>query len=99
MSGGSYDYMYARIEDYYVGKMKDFEMNDLMKDIVELLHDLEWADSCDYSDEDYYETVKKFKNKWFKQSQSKRFKKYIDEEIEKTKNELYRMIGEKNEIP
>ena len=56
MSGGSYDYMYCRIEDYYVGHMKDIELNDLMKDIVELVHDLEWADSSDISDEDYFET-------------------------------------------
>lgn len=95
MSGGSYDYMYERIEEYYVGNMKDVELNDLMKDLVELLHDLEWADSCDYSEEDYFETVKKFKEKWLKKSQSQRFKKYIDKEIEKTKDKLYKMIGEK----
>lgn len=93
MSGGSYDYMYCRIEDYYVGHMKDIELNDLMKDIVKLLHDLEWADSGDISDEGYFKTVTKFKNKWFKQSRKERLKTYIDEKINKTKNELYILIG------
>lgn len=95
MSGGSYDYTYGRIEDYYVGSMKDIELDDLMKDIVELTHDLEWADSGDISDEDYFETVTKFKNKWFKQSRNERLKKYIDEKTDKTKKELYNLIGAK----
>lgn len=95
MSGGSYDYTYSRIEDYYVGHMKDIELNDLMKDIVELVHDLEWADSGDISDEDYFETVIKFKNKWFKQSREERLKIYIDETMNKTRKELYNLIGAK----
>ena len=93
MCGGSYDYMYSRIEDYYVGHMKDIELNDLMKDIVELTHDLEWADSGDTSDEDYFETVKKFKDKWFKQSRNERLKTYIDNELNRTQKELYNLIG------
>lgn len=92
MSGGSYDYMYHRIEEYYVGKMKDIELDDLMKDIVELVHDLEWADSCDISDEDYFETVKKFKDKWFKKPRKERLQKYIDDKIKDTIDEIYRLI-------
>ena len=97
MSGGSYDYMYSRIEDYYVGKMKDYELNDLMKDIVELLHDLEWADSCDISDEDYFETVNRFKQKWFKQNRNGRLKKYVEEMCDKMKQEVMKMLGEEKE--
>ena len=97
MSGGSYDYMYCRIEDYYVGHMKDIELNDLMKDIVELVHDLEWADSSDISDEDYFETVIKFKNKWFKQNRNDRLKTYIDNKLEQTQKELYNLIGKEVE--
>lgn len=92
MSGGSYDYMYYRIEEYYVGKMKDIELDDLMKDIVELVHDLEWADSGDISDEDYFETVKKFKDKWFKKTRKERLQKYIDDKIKDTIDEIYRLI-------
>lgn len=94
MSGGSHDYVCYKIENELVGCMKDDELNDLMKDIAGLAHDLEWADSCDISDEDYFETVKKFKEKWFKQERNERLKTYIDEKIDKTKTEIYRLLGE-----
>lgn len=97
MSGGSYDYMCYRIEEYYVGHMKDMELNDLMKDIGELLHDLEWADSGDISDEDYFKTVTKFKNKWFVQNREGRLKNYIDTQLEEMKKEMYNLIGEREE--
>ena len=93
MSGGSHDYICYKIENELVGCMKDTELNDLMKDIAELTHDLEWADSGDILDEDYFETVKKFKEKWFKQNRDERLKNYIDEKIDKTKKELYRLVG------
>ena len=31
MSGGSYNYMYCRIEDEYVGRMFDAQLNEMMK--------------------------------------------------------------------
>lgn len=94
MSGGSHDYVCSKIEYELVGYMKDDELNDLMKDIVKLAHDLEWADSGDISDEDYFETVKEFKEKWFKQDRNDRLKKYVDEKIENLKKEIYRLLGE-----
>lgn len=93
MSGGSYNYGYYNIEQY-IGNMKDKELDNLMQDIRELLHDLEWCDSGDTSEETYLEQIKIFKNKWFKQSRSKRLEKIILEEIEKTKQDLLKMIGE-----
>lgn len=65
MSGGSFDYMYSRIEDTYVGFMEDEDLNELMKDLCEVLHDLEWYKSCDVGEKDYKESVNKFKDKWF----------------------------------
>ena len=50
MSGGSYNYMYSRIEDEYAGKMHDSQLNEMMVDLCELLHDLEWWQSCDCSE-------------------------------------------------
>ena len=41
MSGGSYNYMYSRIEDEYAGRMHDSQLNAMMNDLCELLHDLE----------------------------------------------------------
>lgn len=87
MSGGSYNYMYNRIEDEYAGKMYDSQLNAMMNDLCELLHDLEWWQSCDCSEETYRESVKKFKKKWFRQTKID-VQKQIESEFEKTKNEL-----------
>lgn len=66
MSGGSYDYMYSKIEWTYIDQVFDDELNDMLKDLVNLLKSLEWWQSCDTSEEDYIDDLKKFKNKWFK---------------------------------
>ena len=87
MSGGSYNYMYSRIEYEYAGKMHDSQLNAMMKDLVDVLHDLEWWQSCDSSEERYRETVRKFKKKWFKQTKID-VQKQIESEFERTKNEL-----------
>ena len=65
MSGGSFDYHCFTLEQYYVGKMQDIELNKMIKDLAKVLHDLEWWQSDDISEEEYRETVRKFKNKWF----------------------------------
>ena len=93
MSGGSHNYIYCRIEEDLVGQMEDRELDDLMKDIVTLAHDLEWYHSADTNRDDYRESVRKFKDKWFKQSREERLKKYIEESIKETKEELLNMIG------
>ena len=71
MSGGSFDYMCYQIEEKYCGFMEDKELNEMMKDIVNLLHDLEWYTSGDTSQDDYKNSVKKFKDKWFNRGKSK----------------------------
>ena len=87
MSGGSYSYMCYRINDEYVGRMFDSQLNAMMKDLVDLLHDLEWWQSCDCDEERYRETVTKFKKKWFKQTKID-VQKQIESEFEKTKDDL-----------
>lgn len=87
MSGGSYNYMYCRINDEYVDRMFDSQLNSMMKDLVDVLHDLEWWQSCDYSEETYRESVKKFKKKWFKQTKID-VQKQIESKLEQTKDEL-----------
>lgn len=67
MSGGSYDYKCYEFEDYYVGKMYDKELDELCKDLVKVLHDVEWWQSSDIGEEGYRKTVQKFKEKWLKQ--------------------------------
>lgn len=72
--------------------MHDKELDDLMADIVDLAHDLEWYESGDYSKEDYIKTVNKFKRKWFGTDRNERLKGYIDETVEKVRKELYDML-------
>ena len=74
--------------------MHDRELDDLMKDIAELAHDLEWYDSSDIGRADYMKTVKKFKDKWFNGNRKERLKGYVDESINNLKSELYALIAE-----
>ena len=67
MSGGSFNYTCYLIDDIYSGRMEDVELDDLLTDFIQVLHDLEWWKSDDYSEEQYRETVTKFKNRWLKQ--------------------------------
>lgn len=87
MSGGSYNYEFGRIEDEYVGKMYDSQLNAMMKDLVKVLHDLEWWQSSDTGEDTYRRAVTEFKKKWFKQTKID-VQKQIESEFEKTKDEL-----------
>ena len=49
MSGGSYNYTCYTFQNQYEGAMFDDEMNDLVKDLYEVLHDVEWWQSADIS--------------------------------------------------
>ena len=92
-SGGSYDYKYYVVDEYYNGRMFDPELNELIKDLVPLLKSVEWWQSSDTSEEDYRKDVAAFKKKWFGTPRNKRLKEIIDAEFETTKKELYKMIG------
>ncbi len=94
MSGGSHNYICYQIAEELVGHMEDKELDELMKDIATLAHDLEWYHSADTNRDDYRESVRKFKEKWFKQSREERLRKYIEEAIQETKDGLLSMIGE-----
>ena len=91
MSGGSYNYGYSTVEYTYVGEMLDSELNEMMKDLVEVLHDLEWYVDCDISEETYRETVTKFKRKWFKRRKC-HIEALVNEEFEKKKQELLKEL-------
>lgn len=96
MSGGSYSYIYSSILDECENRMYDEEMNDLILDLVDVLHDLEWWQSGDISEEKYRETLMKFKSKWLRTDEeglNNRLKSYIDKQVAHTKRELYELIG------
>lgn len=92
MSGGSHGYVYYQMEEYLDGQMRDLEMNELVKDLIKVAHDLEWWDSSDICEDDYRKTVRAFKAKWFG-NRDKRLITYINESCEKLKAELIEMIG------
>lgn len=94
MSGGSYGYHYCTIDNEYVGAMYDAELDEMMRDLVVVLHDVEWWQSADIGEEDYRRTVKLFKDKWFNGNRSERLKPIIDRKIEQLRAELMYLIGE-----
>lgn len=65
MSGGSFNYKYTDLEYTYAGQIGDMELNEMIVDLSDLLHDLEWYVSGDYNEETYRECVQAFKDKWF----------------------------------
>lgn len=93
MSGGSHGYVYCQIESELCGQMHDKELDDLMWDVKELAHDLEWMDSSDISPEKYAETVRRFKQKWFGGDRTERLQGYINDAIRHTRDELVAMVG------
>ena len=94
MSGGSHNYICYKLEEECKGAMYDVEMNDLISDLCKVLHDLEWWQSCDISEEKYRKTLSAFKKKWFKGDREQRLKEYIDEQISVVRSQLYSLIGE-----
>lgn len=97
MSGGSYDYIYSRLEEECDGRMYDAEMDDMIKDLCQVLHDLEWWQSADSSEDKYRATLYEFKTKWFKGNREERLKGYIDNHIGVLREQLYALIGEPKE--
>ena len=93
MSGGSRNYICNKIDDYLCGQMYDEELNDLMKDICQLAHDVEWYDSADFGEEEYFASVRKFKKKWFLTERNVRLIDYVDNRLMEIKKELYNLIG------
>lgn len=94
MSGGSYNYIYSKLLTECSGSMYDAEMNDMIKDLADVLHDLEWWQSDDISEKEYRATLLKFKQKWLHGDREERLKGYIDEQISIVRRQLYEMIGE-----
>ena len=95
MSGGSYNYISSRLLGECQNNMFDEEMNDLLIDFAKVLHDLEWWQSGDYGEEQYRETVREFKKKWFEPgSRKERLKSYIENQTGLFKAGLLRIIEE-----
>lgn len=106
MSGGRFKYKDSELKTELFGwcgseywtpannPMEDVELSDLVFDVLELVHELDWYQCGDSDQNDYIDAAKKFKEKWFKQSRTSRLKHYIDMSIEDLKKQLYEAIGE-----
>lgn len=92
MSGGSYGYICYRIEELCVGKMYDAELDEMMNDIANMLHDLEWWQSGDFGEEKYRKSAKEFKQKWFTADRSERLQTIINKKCDELKKELAKML-------
>lgn len=98
MSGGSHNYIYSKLSEECEGEMHDAEMDDLIKDLCKVLHDLEWWQSGDYSEEQYRKTVSEFKEKWFKSDRTSRLiKSYINDQLDAVKSQLNSLIGDEGD--
>lgn len=90
MSGGSFDYGYINLEEYF-GRMEDEQLNGMLKDLQKVLHDVEWYTSGDISEKSYRKTVTEFKKKWFGQSDVD-IEAHIEAQFEQKKNELLKEL-------
>ena len=92
MSGGSHNYIYYKLQEECEGNMFDPEMDELIHDLCDVLHDLEWWQSGDTSETKYRTAVLNFKRKWFHTDRNERLKKYIDEQTNLVRKSLYRIL-------
>lgn len=86
-----YNSIYLTVEYDLVGYMYDTELDRMMKDLVPVLEDLEKWQESDISEEQYRETVTKFKSKWFKRRKCD-IEALVNEEFEKKKAELLKEL-------
>lgn len=87
----SYDNISIKVEYDLVGYMFDNELNQMMKDLVPVLEDLEKWQESDIGEEQYRETVTKYKSKWFKRKKCD-IEALVNEEFEKKKQELLKEL-------
>lgn len=86
-----YNSIYLTVKYDLVGYMYDSELNQMMKDLVPVLEDLEKWQEGDIGEEQYRETVTNFKKKWFKRRKCD-IESLVNEEFEKKKQELLKEL-------
>ena len=86
-----YNSIYITVKYDLVGYMYDTEFDRMMEDLVPVLENLEKWQESDISEEQYRETVTKFKSKWFKRRKCD-IEALVNEEFEKKKAELLKEL-------
>lgn len=92
MSGGSRNYFYRELEEQ-AGEMRDRELDELVRDLSNVMHDLEWWESGDYGESAYREAVREFKHKWFGGAREEVLRNIVEKSCAELKAELMEMIG------
>ena len=101
MSGGRFNYyndylkseMFGYGGDKPINVMEDDEISELVLDVLNLIHDLDYYQSEDTCIETYIESKKEFKKKWFG-NRKIRIEKIVDKKIERLREEVNEMIGD-----
>lgn len=69
---------------------EDAEISELIYDIFCLMHSFDWYKSGDIDENDYRESVKYFKTKWFDTPRNEQIEKVITNSIEQLKEDMYK---------
>ena len=100
MSGGRFNYADGNLKsemfgcgDKPINVMEDDEVSELVWDVLNLIHDLDYYQSGDTCRETYIESKKEFKKKWFG-NRDERLEKIVDKKIDQLREEVKEMIGE-----
>lgn len=100
MSGGKFGHYNKYLKDEMFvhsdrpnNVMEDDEISELVWDVLNLIHDLDYYQSGDTCRETYIESKKKFKKKWFG-NRKIRIEKIVDKKIERLREEVKEMIGD-----
>ena len=81
------NYFCYRLEEQ-ADYVEDKEIKELICNLADLLHDLEWYTSGDYGKDDYEKSLKEFKSKWFNGNRDERLRRHVEEIMDETKHEL-----------
>lgn len=99
MSGGRFNYMDSTLKNEIFGygdnptnAFGDWEISNLVWDILELIHDWDWYASGDTGEDAWCKSKVEFKRKWLKGGRVTRLKKIVDKAVSELKEELYDMI-------
>lgn len=91
MSGGRYQYYDISLKSEIEGDdFEDVEIQELVNDVLDLIHEYDWYMECDTSREDYLKAKNEFKHKWFGDP-DRRLKKMfrtIQDSLDKCKAEI-----------
>ena len=99
MSGGHFDYQDSHLKSEIFGwenrlknVFEDWEISELVFDVLDLIHDYDWYICGDTCRETYLIKKSKFKEKWLGNN-GVRVQRIIDERIEALRSELYEAFG------